>query len=506
MTHPVPGANQSTYSRDMIDDARMLTVFPDTNVLIQGRALHTLPWEELNRSVIEVVICGPVINELDRLKNKGGRAGKVARTMSTTVRELLKAPGKSDTIRPSMPRVTRRLQLGLGVRHAVRNGLDLTHDDQAIINQALAAVDAGADVILLTDDNFAAMTAEEFGLPVMFLPADWLKASEPDNGAKEIAKRDAVIARLEAAEPVLKLRFADLSGNEIKRIEATIKRYLPVPAEAVDNLMHRVETIAPRADVTSTKSVSEPEARQTTGTQFDLASIRMRPGQLLPVTQDDINEYRSEYDKWLKGVRAKIAGFHVEWNRRREWPSAQLLADNEGSRPAENVLVEISANGSFALSGEHDEDRRPSDGPGWLELDLPPDPPRERPYVASSLRIFDQLNNPPVLSRPYLPDFSHPKARIDDKFYWRSGRSRPVETMELECKIWRHGRGDEAFGLHLHSNDKKPVGGLIVAQASASNLTVPAEARIIVKIEFESGDTGEMAERLVTDLERRLRP
>ena len=42
-------------------------------MLIQGLPLQDVPWSEFGHDEIVVVICGPVIRELDRLKNKPGR-------------------------------------------------------------------------------------------------------------------------------------------------------------------------------------------------------------------------------------------------------------------------------------------------------------------------------------------------------------------------------------------------------------------------------------------------
>ena len=164
-----------------MNDRATLTIFPDTNVLVQGRGLKDQPWKELGRAEIEVILCGPVIRELDRLKTRPGRVGKVARAISTKVRELMRTADRSELICEADPRVVLRLAQGMPNQAAVREGIDLSHDDQAIINQALASLDAGTDVALLTDDNFAAMTAEHFGLPVQLLPTHWLKEPEPVN-------------------------------------------------------------------------------------------------------------------------------------------------------------------------------------------------------------------------------------------------------------------------------------------------------------------------------------
>lgn len=404
---------------------RPLLTFPDTNVLIQGRSLRELPWAELGRDVVEVVICGPVIRELDRLKNRGDRAGRVARAMSTTVRELMAKPDNADVLRETDPRVVRRLLLGSSAREPVRSGLDLTHDDQAIINQALAQMDAGDNVVFLTDDNFAAMTAQEFGLPTFVLPAHWLKEPEAEDAAKEIARRNAEIARLKAAAPVPQLQFVDEKGMSIERLEATMKRYLPLPEADIERLVARVAEAAPlaevilRADERGSSSFSTPHAR-------DLADIVLTGsgGPRIPVTKADIDKYATDHWDWLGAVRAKISGFHAEWNRRRAWPRARLSVSNGGSRPAADVLVEVEASGSFQVSGVKEDDRTGSQTPGErmvLTLPLPPDSPRARhPMEIYRSELLHGDRMPPRFMDPFS---GLNRQRDNDVFYWRRGRT-----------------------------------------------------------------------------------
>ncbi len=489
----------------MEGEVSALVVFPDTNVLVQGRAMHTLPWEELGRDAIQVVICGPVIREIDRLKTRGGRAGRVARSISTLVRELMSAPDMSETLRPAGPSVFRSLLVGLDVRKAVREGLEITHDDQAIINQALALMDAGSEVMLLTDDNFAALTAKEFGLPTMLLPSHWLKEPEVDESVKEIARRDAEIIRLKSAEPSPELRFVDAAGEPVTRLEAVLKRYLPLPTAEVERMMMRIESLAPLAEIhpCTLPAKPDPDASGRGSGSFDIASIRMLVGQELPVTETDVVRYREAYAEWFADTRRRIAGLHDQLNRHREWPSATLLAVNAGGRPADDVLLEIEAAGAFDLSGARGPDKADEDAAA-LQLEPPPAVPVPRPYAPAPSSIFSRHHDPmhdlSRIGRLSMP----PKPREDDAFYWRSGRNLPVDRMQLECRTWRHGRGDEHFRFWISAGDEAAVRGLIVAQVSASNLTIPEKARLPLRIEFEDEFPVAMAERLIDALELRL--
>ena len=482
-----------------------LIVFPDTNVLIQGRTLKDQPWGELDRDNIDVMLSGPVIRELDRLKNRPGRVGKVARSVRTKVRELMATAARAELLREAEPRVMLRLAPGVPNQAKAREEIDLSHDDQAIINQALVTSDSGADVVLLTDDNFAAMTAEHFGLPVRMLPAHWLKEPEADDSVKELARKDAEIARLKTAEPLLQLRFVDQSGTQIDRLDVTMQRYLPVPSDDVDRLVERVTALAPMAELTPTQLKKAPEPRST-GKGFDISSIAFPDDGMVPLTQMAIDEYRDGYREWVADVRSKIAGFHIEWNRGRDWPHAIFCVQNTGSRPASDVLVEIAASGNFKLSGPEKNGRDRSDKPAnRLKLPFPPDPPR-RKFRAELLRAVGFLDRDPFAIPSHAPFF--PAAanlrRDDDGFYWRDGRSDPVSTMALECKTWRHGREEEDFPFRIWADHSADLRGLIVGKISAGNIRKPIEKHLPLRLTFEGRDCLPLAEELVDDFERRL--
>lgn len=487
-----------------MSDPRHLLIFPDTNVLIQGRALREQPWAELGRDAIDIMLCGPVVRELDRLKTRPGRAGKVARAISTKVRELMRTIDKSETLREANPRVTLRLAVGKPNKTAVREGIDLSHDDQAIINEALARLDVGDHAVLLTDDNFAAMTAEHFGLPVQLLPGHWLKEAEPDDSTREIAKRDTEIARLKAAEPALQLRFANNAGAEIDRLDAVMKRYQPVSPSDVDRLVERVAAIAPMVEVKPATAVKAAQPRPS-AQGFDIASIAYSSLGMMPVTQAAIDKYEANYRSWISGIRSKLAAFHNEWNRRRDWPQAVFFAANVGLRPAEDVLVEIAVSGDFKMSGvqQGDDDDVTLKPDNWLQLPLPPAPPRLRSRAEELMTTgFLSHDTLPLLTRPHFPTM--PLRRNDDDFYWRRGKADPTDTMSLECKSWRHGRDEEDFAFRVWAGDKKDVQGLIVGRISASNISEPLEKRLPLRIAFNDRECLTMAETLVDEFEKRV--
>ncbi|WP_203311304.1 hypothetical protein [Sphingomonas beigongshangi] len=60
----------------------------------------------------------------------------------------MEAPERTIVIRDGAPLVRLLLPPGGGLRAAVRDGLDLTYGDDAIVNQVLSCLDSGSDVAL----------------------------------------------------------------------------------------------------------------------------------------------------------------------------------------------------------------------------------------------------------------------------------------------------------------------------------------------------------------------
>lgn len=482
----------------------MLVLYPDTNVLVHGKAFSSLPWAELGHARIDIVLCRQVIGELDKLKSRGGRTGKLAREWSSRIGTLMAATAMSEVLREE-PHVTLRLDPGVPNFKPMREGLVLTDGDQAIINQILLARDGGVEAHLLTNDNIAAFTAGGYGVPVLRVPEHWLRAPEADELEKELRKRDAEITRLRAAEPKLRLQFVDNLGNRIERLEMTLKRYLPVPETEVKRLVEAVREAAPMSKVSTSP---EDEAPVPVPGPFDMSRLGFG-GIVSWPTQEDIEHYEAAYESWIGHVRAKFLRFHDEWNARRQWPVGALIGENEGTRAAEFALIELEAQGSFQLTGVTNEEeaagrRKASDD--WLSLPSRPTPPRPKTSYEQLIEKIPKvtLGDPIDLPFPHIGALTR-KPRDEDRFYWKLDRNEPSTVLALSCQQWRHRRDPEAFGFLIHGSDEAKISGLITGRASATNLTEAVEVSLPVRVRFEDVETTELAWRLVDDLRRSSR-
>lgn len=497
---------------------RILVVIPDANVLVHGRHVGDIPWHEIGRDQIEVLTVGPVIRELDVLKNKPGRTGRIARDLSSRLRGIMEAPDRTVVVRHADPRVTQRIWLGPGSDAPVRSGLRLDHVDQSIINLGLKLLDQGLDVLLLTDDTICGATADEFGLPKLFLPEGWRRAAEADERDKEIGKLNAELVRFRAAEPRVALAFRNGDDQPIEELHATATRWPPLEPHQVDDLMAMVADRCPAAS-----SFERPQkATDVSRRQIDAAVRRAASFNVSsrvvhePATDEEIERYRStDHPNWLVTVRNELATVHRRLQAAETWPVAVLLVGNEGTRPAEQTLLRIDATGELAIRDLDDEDREQDaaeQGIGHplaeLALSLPPSPPRGRERerrVPTALEMFGRLNQNQVtasfmdhaaLMRP-LP---MPEARDPNSFYWRLGRKGFNRTAELECVSWRHQEEPVRFALRLATEEMGAVGGAIEATVSAANLSAPVGLRLPVRLTIEPGPTYDRARQLVDEL------
>jgi len=479
-----------------------LIIVPDCNVLIHGRSLHDLPWKDFGVENIEVRLVGQVVTELDALKNRTGRPSRIARDLSTQLRALLGVTNRSDVIRETGPRVTRVLWLGRQeAKSPVREGLDLTHGDQAIINQVLAMVDGGQHALLLTDDVFAAALAGEFGAPFKLLPEDWRRPAEQDEAQKEIARLKSENGRLMAAEPKFNGWFTDDEGTRIDRVEVTLESFEALSADVVADVMVRVERAAPMANLTRPVETSEQNP-------FDLAGLARlydrHPGAL---TAHQIDTYEQDYAKWLKDVRSQLERLHLIRAQRRKWPSLSFVAENDGVRPAQQTLVEFDVKGDFYITKPvrlDEKEREGDDAKRRLarHLALPPRIPTPTRWdrVLSAARGASHIRDVPT----FVPPLGLPKARETDAFYWRNGHRGPTTAMELECESWRHKREPEAFAFVLGGQDGQPLRGVVTATVSAGNVTTPFVLRLPVHVTFEARSLDSDAEAMVTEFERAM--
>ena len=328
-----------------------------------------------------------------------------------------------------------------------------------------------------------------------------------------MAELEAENSRLKAAEPSFSIHCEDQSDTTVERYHASYTWYEPLTEAEVDSLMQRLKARFPLATEFGSREPAERPALPSVLNPL----IRTREV-FTPATDEEIEKYRDEdYPRWLERCeetlrahhRTRQAGTPVLWFK--------FLAENSGTRPADDALVTIEARGGFEIRppppDETDEDREDNDeASGRLESGALPTPPvapcgnwRAMNPLGRSLRNFARITYPhaELLSRPLAhPSLIRPDSRDPNAFYYKPGRpAEPQASFALECAQWRHGNEARSFIGEIHvPADRDAAEGLLVCRIQAANLSKPVSCCIPVRIAIARVSAFESARGMVEAL------
>ena len=99
-------------------------------------------------------------------------------------------------------------------------------------------------------------------------------------------------------------------------------------------------------------------------------------GSYKPATEEAIHRYQNEeYPRWLSECESLLSNLHSTLQEQEPLPYFEVTASNVGTKPARDVLITFTAQGSFQISVESDYDTSISDE----QLENPisfPEPPQ----------------------------------------------------------------------------------------------------------------------------------
>jgi hypothetical protein len=162
--------------RPSADRHHGLHLVADTNLFIEFKALDQLPWEELGRDPIAIVVTKPLLDEIDRHKKGGtGRRRDRALEIFGRVRQMLEDRVTESVIREAGPRVVLRRNRRVRPDESLKDDLDFDKTDERLIGivSALAAEATDYEVKLFTDDAGPAGIATELDVPFELINAAW---------------------------------------------------------------------------------------------------------------------------------------------------------------------------------------------------------------------------------------------------------------------------------------------------------------------------------------------
>jgi PIN domain len=316
-----------------------LILFADTNVFLQCRALHEVPWgDAVQADEIELVIGAPVQDEIDRLKGDGNsRRARRARETNSLFRSSLASPGESLTLRESAPKVTLRFAPALPPQRESAETLDLTRSDDQLLDEVMHFRRTEPSVQILSGDTGMILRARRLGVPLIPVPESWLLPPEKDDRDRQIGALRAEVAGLRSAEALLSLSLNDERSQPVETIAGSLPLYRDLTAEEVNGLIRAVERSHPevKAFGSNAPAAKASEGLGALGPLLEgLASFRA------PNT-DQIARYHDDYEEWIGRARKLFEQLGPSLNIRHRIYKLRVALANTSSRPADEVLLDI---------------------------------------------------------------------------------------------------------------------------------------------------------------------
>jgi hypothetical protein len=176
-------------------------VLIDTNVILEGKDLKDLPWDEIDPSgPILVLLLPTLLQEVDS-KKRDGRLGVRARDFNRLVAPLA---SKVDfiTVRDENPRVDIAFALCSKIQWHIYDELDPNEGDSRLVAEALHIKNyAKEDLILISQDINPLILSRRQGLSTFHLSESWLAKMEQSPHEKELAKLKRQVADYAKTEP-----------------------------------------------------------------------------------------------------------------------------------------------------------------------------------------------------------------------------------------------------------------------------------------------------------------
>lgn len=491
--------------------ASTLTVFPDTNLFLQCKPLEELDWSLIgHEGDVDVIITRPVQSELDVLKAKGNtRQASRSRAASSLLARFLDASADVLTLK-EQPRIRLKIALNLRPDPTVVGQLDFDHKDDQLVGIALMYQKERPQesVCLVTYDNGPMFSARAVDLPFKRVPGEWLLPPELDEAAKREAALNGELERLRNSEPKFEIR---LDGADEKNYEITYNIFGSLSAQEEKDLLEKVFARYPEATDFGPK---EPSERVIAQSEWMRTMHGETKEVFTPASPENIEFYKTRYAEWREKCRSYLRDVHEQLNKRLALPTINPVIQNTGSRPAEDALVELVANGHFKIAriGTDQESRvsgKDDDAETLLAFPQPPRAPQGslRQVKRRSLLSFGESAALQPISRSLSeflsPTLNVPRVKDPNKFYW-NGRVRdeaPVSKLSLNCEQWRHAREEEDFSVRLSFQKEEACHrGRLTVSVHAANLSNPVTKSWVVKISVVKISPFEEIEKQIEEL------
>lgn len=474
----------------------MIYLFIDTNILIQCRWLEEFSvsdWKALTADPdICLVVCRTVQREVDRHKNYGqGRLGKRARKANTLFRKVLDQQTDNFSLLSGAVDVSLVLDPTSRPSRDLVNRLDYSKADDEIIGYAYVYTERypESQVSVLTYDTGVMLTARELGIAFLPVPDEWLREPEETPSERKVRLLEEKVRSLQQAEPRFSIECVDSKGSTIDSIKLDYEVHKPLTDPELSALVSLLKNRFP-------KCTDFDKSRSQKG--YTIGSAVMRSvgykKVFVPPRNDVINEYLvTEYPQWVHECTDIMSNLHTELAKNQTF-SFKFIAQNKGTRPGKDILIEIIARGNIKVSRPRYRPQEESEEADKQLFPSPPDPPTghwehqfrsldqrvkfpEIPDMSRLLGNLDTLANP----LPVGP-ISSQERRDPNAFYYKDPvPDQPTERFTLECEQWRHKSDSECFEFELYADPNSPINGAVEFVIHAENLSSPEHLLVPVR-------------------------
>jgi len=463
----------------MDDRINTLYVFPDTNVLVQCKALSELDWNSLGSfDRIVLILARPVISEIDKQKSGHGRLAKRAREANSLLRKLLDE--EFVEISSKKKGVLVILQSGDALRASpdIEDQLDYsTADDKLVGTIYKYKLDNPEHSILfLSHDTGPLMTAKRHNVPYRRVPDEWLLTPETNDEQKQI----------NALQEQLRLSTGPMPDCKVEFVEAPwcfkLPRYLALTERQISTLVQKLANQFPPETEFDTEIPNRDHRLMGVGITSQL---------YVTVSSEQILDYKDAYQKWLDDVAKELSNLDKKMNAA-VVPAIDIAFSNEGTGHAHNVEIKIEVMGEkFCVVVPSEYVEKNIEDLLNNPLTLPTLPEVPKGYWRHPLRFGRHAPNSryDILSKE-LDSLRIPFKTDTHEFFWKNGQpTEPAQQVVRECVEWRHHDDKEIIKLRLiRYKSVDFLNGSLKVTIRAANIAKPITAYQPVKFEYEDVD------------------
>lgn len=389
-----------------------LIAFLDANIVLEGKSLVELPWEEIEATgAIQVLIVPRVMEEIDN-KKRDGRLGPHARAFNRLIGESV-IQGSPVVLRESNPRVELEMAACSRIPWASYDELDPDDGDSRIVAEAINVRDVDSNRrVLISHDIKPLAYARGRGLPIHKASDAWLRPVEPSPKDKEIQRLKQQVAEFKKDEPTFEVSIEVSDDNP-----ATVYKIRPLSADQEKLVVGRI--------------LSRNRLKIQDRSQFTIG------------LHDYDHSYDRNYERYSTII---IPKFVSEFGEKFEMLFNQRLLTvriaNTGQIRADHMVVSIKTND------------------GWINEKVvavsPEGPPA--PYPESYLgHLHNQRNI-----------IGHTTVRVGRHEFETTRRAKRSSSLEECCEDFRSGQEYLCEGVIMPSSDLNPVE--ITVSITAANL------------------------------------